>query len=100
MKLAGVCLVTHNMSKMKSFYEKVFDVAGVGDEIHLSFSFESGHLSICHTSLVEEMSGQEFEGNSNQIIEFAVSNIDEKYNKIMEIATIVKPIKTEPWGIR
>lgn len=100
MNLTGVCLVTSEIKAMKAFYESVFEMVAVGDDVHLSFSFDEGHLSICHDGLIKEMSGTVLEGASNQIIEFAVTDIDEKYDRIKAFATIIKPIRTEPWGIR
>lgn len=103
MKFAGICLVTNNVDRLGDFYSELLNIEKCGDSNHTYFEFDNFHISICPKSLEESIAPGSTLGRdkSNNILEFSTETIDAKYQFVIEKGyKIIKPIKTEVWGIR
>ncbi len=104
MKLRHVCLLTKNVRRLYSFYEKVTQI-----EAHMSGSdyveFDLGETTIAiynveaHNSMVEKPVNQVH--NASSMIEIEVDDVDMEYERLcqMDIKWAKHPT-TQPWGTR
>jgi len=106
MNLASIRIITAEVRPLVNFYEQVTG---------LSFTFytedfaevrtPNGNLAIGSTRTLELFGGQKVAAaasNHSVIIEFFVEDVDERYQRVKELASteIVQPPTTMPWGNR
>lgn len=103
MTLAGICLVSTQVEVLAKFYSFILKLRPTGTHEHTYFDLGHFHLSICS----EEVEGglmpsyKAQEGPSRTILEFEVEAIEDMYSRVNTHAIkIVKPLKTEAWGVR
>jgi catechol 2,3-dioxygenase-like lactoylglutathione lyase family enzyme len=102
-KFNGVCIVTQDVARMRSFYESVLGVETTGDDTFAVISTKGAALSLFTEEGMERMApgSTQGAGRGSYTLEFEVSDVDEEYARLTNLgATIVKPPTTQAWGRR
>jgi predicted enzyme related to lactoylglutathione lyase len=103
MKFSGICLITASVPRLVKFYEQVFSVKAVGDDVHSEICLGGVNLAIFSEQGMEEMAPGSMlgAGHGNFTIAFEVENVDAEYERIQSFPVeLVKPPQTHPWGAR
>lgn len=103
MIMSGICLITENVQELAYFYSKLLDKIVEGDGNYSYIKMQNNHISFCSVD-IEKSVAPEYslpQKGGRSIIELNVEEIDILFNRVSELNfRIIKPIKTEPWGIR
>ena len=102
-KLAGICLITHDVERLGRFYESVLQIPGQGDSRYFYFQTGTVQLSIFSVQGMEEMApGSTIDsGTGRWTLEFQVEDVDAECTRLAALGVaFAKPLKTEPWGLR
>jgi uncharacterized glyoxalase superfamily protein PhnB len=95
-----VSFVTHDVLRLRAFYEVVFGGEAEGDEAHSTLEIDGAYFVFL--SQKNPMFYYEFtEGVSNTILSFTVDDADAEYQRIFALGTEMQnEPKTHPWGAR
>ncbi len=102
-KLTGLCLITHDVLRLSTFYRDLLQVEMQGDQIHSELFTQGAGLYIFLETQMEQMAPGSLQGagHGSFTIEFQVEDVDLEYERILKMgAPIVKPPTTYPWGRR
>lgn len=100
-KFNGICIVTQDVARLRSFYERVLGVEATGDDTFTAFSTKGAALSLFTDEGMERMAPGSMEGagRGSYTLEFEVSDADEEYTRLNSMGVpIVKPPTTQAWG--
>lgn len=104
MKLKNVCLLTENVRKLYSFYQKVMQVSIPLTSLeYVEIDLGGTNLSIynveAHNNLVDSVVDRVI--NTSSMIEIEVEDVDAEYERLckMDIKWAKYPT-TQPWGTR
>ena len=95
MKLCGVCILTDNVPKLVTFYEKVLACKPTGNAIHTSF--DDAQLAIWNPGDVK------IPKDKNVSLMYFVDNADKEYERLENLninITFQSKPKDMPWGVR
>ena len=102
--LTTTCLITTNVGRLVSFYEKVLRMkAQWSGEQYAEFRTGVGVLAIFSADAQEKYIPGSTNAASNRstILEFKVADVDHEYVRLQPLVTIwVKKPTTQPWGTR
>ena len=104
MKLIGISIITKDVICLRDFYVKILKVPFEGNEVFSLIKTKGAILSICATSVMEEMAHGSMKdtGNGGYTLEFQVDGADDVdllYTQLIELGVqIVKPPTTQTWG--
>jgi catechol 2,3-dioxygenase-like lactoylglutathione lyase family enzyme len=99
----SVCIITHDVRRLRAFYQSVLDVAAEGDDVFTTFSTPGAALSLFSTQGLEDMVPGLMAGSGagNCFVEFEVEDVDKEYEQLKALSVkVVKPPTTQPWGLR
>ena len=99
----GVCLITHDVPRLRQFYEQVLQVKGEGDENHVDLSAQGAIFTLFSWQGMEEMAPGSMggAGMGSVILEFQVANVDVEAQRLEGLGVpLVKPPLSYPWGSR
>ncbi len=99
----GVCLITHDVRRLREFYETILRVSAEGDDTFTSFPALGAGLTIFSIRGMEQMApgSMSLTGNGRYTLEFEVDDVDGEYERLTALnVIIVKPPTTQPWGLR
>jgi predicted enzyme related to lactoylglutathione lyase len=102
-RFQGVCLITHDVRRLRTFYEALLQVPAEGDDRFASFSALGAVLSIFGAQGMEQMAPGSMNpaGQGSCVLEFEVDDVDNEFERLKAMsAPIVKPPTTQPWGLR
>ena len=102
-ELTGLCLITHDVLRLSTFYRDLLQVELQGDQIHSELFTQGAGLYIFLETQMEQMAPGSLQGagHGSFTIEFQVEDVDLEYERILKMgAPIVKPPTTYPWGRR
>ena len=103
MKFVGICLITHDVHALASFYKKVLGVEAEGDATHVELKTAGAGIAIFSTEGMESMAPRSTEGagHGGMTIMFEVEDVDREYERIKQFELeFVKQPETHPWGSR
>ena len=99
----GTCLITHNVPRLRDFYQDVFQIQTEESATFVAFAPEGVPLTLFHTEGMEQMAPGSMQGAGagNAVLEFEVEDVDQEYERLLGMnISIVKPPTTQPWGLR
>ena len=102
-ELTGICLVTADVGRLRTFYEQLLEAAAEGDDSYCAFSGAKANLVIYSVSGTEAMApgAMEGAGSGSCFLEYAVADVDAEYARLAGLGVaVVKPPTTQPWGVR
>ena len=103
MKFTGICLITHNVPALVSFYTRVLGVKAEGDDIHAELKTEGASMAIFSTAGMESMAPLSMQGAGygSVTIAFEVNDVDAEYERLKALhVEFVKLPATHPWENR
>jgi predicted enzyme related to lactoylglutathione lyase len=104
MKLFSIRLITADVQRLVSFYERVTEAEAVwGNELFAEIPTPVGTLAIGSDKTVPlfGVGSAEPAANRSAIIEFLVEDVDAAYERLRdELADVVTEPTTMPWGNR
>lgn len=103
MKLAGICLITKDVGRLRAFYENALGAQATGDDTHTEISTQGAGLAIFSEEGMEGMAPGSTQGIGcgSVTLMFEIQGVDEAYARVHALgAGIVKPPQTHPWGSR
>lgn len=101
--LNSVCIITHDVCRLRDFYQNVLEATAEGDDVFVTFSIPGASLSLFSTQGLAEMASGLVDdlGRGNCFLEFEVGDVDKEYERLKELGVrIVKPPTTQTWGVR
>ena len=99
----GVCIITSDVLKLRSFYHAVLQAEARGDAGFGWIEGSGADLSFYPREGMEQMAPGSVRADAPAgcVLEFQVTDVDEAYERLLaQGAPIVKPPTTQPWGIR
>lgn len=102
-KFNSVCLVTHDVFKLRGFYEIVLQAKAEGDAGFSILSINGPALTFYTFQGMEQMAPGSMQGagTGSAVLEFEVEDADVEYQRLVDLnIPIVKPPTTQPWGLR
>lgn len=99
----GICIITRDVQKLRSFYRDVLQVEPEGDDVFTTFSTAAATLSLFNEQGMEQMAPNSMQGagHGGYTLEFEVEDVDREYQRLTELnIDIVKPPTTQSWGRR
>jgi len=103
MRFGGVCFITDDVSRLVSFYERLFGTKATGDHNHAELSACGVKVAFFTRSGMESLAPGSMSGAGNGAItlNFEVSDIESEYRRVCQMgAQIIKPLQTHPWGAK
>ena len=103
-RFTDVCFVTHDVPRLRAFYEAVFGVTGEGDEVHSFVTLEGMGFTFDYVDPLQKSSPFQYvsgQSSNNTIVGFDVEDVDGEYRRLLGlgIETLNQPT-THPWGAR
>lgn len=101
MKFTDICFITHDVLKLRRFYESVFNVESEGDEVHSFLTIGGLGIAIYARSSAESDMGFDFTeaGTGLFTIGFTVDDADAEFQRISALDLCdVTPPQVWPWG--
>ena len=103
MRFNGICLVTKDVLRLRSFYAAILQVEAEGDDTFTMLSTQGAALSIFAEEGMERMArgSMQDSGCGRYTLEFEVEDVDREIERLKALDVIfVKPPTTQPWGRR
>ena len=103
MRFYGICLVTKDLLRLRSFYAAILQVEAEGDDTFTMLSIQGAALSIFTEEGMERMApgSMQDSGCGRYTLEFEVEDVDSEFERLKALgATLVKPLTTQTWGRR
>jgi catechol 2,3-dioxygenase-like lactoylglutathione lyase family enzyme len=103
MRFNGICLVTRDVLRLRSFYATILQVEAEGDETFTMLSTQGAALSIFAEEGMELMvpGSMQDSGCGRYTLEFEVEDVDREFERLKALDVIfVKPPTTQTWGRR
>ena len=103
MRFNGICLVTRDVLRLRSFYAAILQVEAEGDDTFTMLSTQGAALSIFAEEGMERMvpGSMQDSGCGRYTLEFEVEDVDREFERLKALAVIfVKPPTTQTWGRR
>ena len=103
MKFYGICLVTRDVLRLRSFYEAILQVTAKGDDTFTMLLPSGAALSIFAEEGMERMApgSMKDSGSGRYTLEFEVEDVDQEFERLKALDIIVvKPPTTQTWGRR
>jgi catechol 2,3-dioxygenase-like lactoylglutathione lyase family enzyme len=103
MRFNGICLVTKDLLRLRSFYAAILQVEAEGDATFTMLSTQGAALSIFTEEGMERMAPRSMQdsGCGRYTLEFEVGDVDSEFERLKALGvTLVKPLTTQTWGRR
>jgi len=104
MEFLGLALITENVPKLVSFYEKIFRVKAEGNEIHSTLQLNGLVLSIYSKEASINDMGFSYHENANYghtTLMFLVKSVDDEYSLLKDEDIDFITVPTEyPWNTK
>ena len=103
MRFNGICLVTQDVPRLRSFYTAILQAEAEGDDTFTVLSTQGAVLSIFTEQGMERMApgSMQHSGCGRYTLEFEVEDVDQEYERLQAMQVIfVKPPTTQSWGRR
>jgi catechol 2,3-dioxygenase-like lactoylglutathione lyase family enzyme len=103
MRFYGICLVTRDVLRLRSFYEAILQVQAQGDDTFTMLLTSGAALSIFTEEGMERMApgSMKDSGGGRYTLEFEVEDVDKEFERLKALNIIlVKPPTTQSWGRR
>jgi len=101
-KLTGICIITHDVPRLRDFYRVLLQVEPQGDDVFAIFALPEMQLSLCSALVMEQMAPGALAGagHGHYTLEIEVDDVDGEHRRLSALGTpIVKPPTTQPWGL-
>jgi catechol 2,3-dioxygenase-like lactoylglutathione lyase family enzyme len=102
-KLTGVCIITDDVQRLRTFYEKVLQIESQGEGDFAGFETGSGTLSIFSVEGTERLAPGSTAGHGygGCFVEFEVQDVDAACERLQAVGVEwVKPPGSYAWGRR
>lgn len=102
-RVNGICIVTDDVARMRSFYGAALRAEAEGDDTFTAFRTEGAALSLFSTAGMERMAPGSTAGSGvgRYTIEIEVEDVDDELDRLADLGCpVVKPPTTQPWGRR
>jgi len=103
MRFNGICLITRDVPRLRSFYAAVLQEETEGDDTFTALAIQGAALSIFTEQGMEHMApgSMQHSGCGRYTLEFEVEDVDKEYERLKAMNIIfVKPPTTQTWGRR
>jgi catechol 2,3-dioxygenase-like lactoylglutathione lyase family enzyme len=103
MRFNGICLVTRDVLRLRSFYAAILQVEVKGDDTFTMLSTQGAALSIFTETGMERMApgSMQHSGCGRYTLEFEVEDVDWEFERLKALdVSFVKPPTTQTWGRR
>lgn len=102
MNLFGICLITQDVTRLSSFYQKVLQAEAEGSDIHVNIHTEGCSLAIYDREAAERDMGfdfREYWGTGGTTLMFRVPDVDAEYERLKAVVpSFMTTPTTYPWG--
>jgi predicted enzyme related to lactoylglutathione lyase len=103
-QFTSVGFVTHDVLRLRAFYEAVLGVKAEGDEIHSSLRAGGAGIVIVSADLPQTSPSFNYvsaQSSNNTIVSFGVDDVDAEYRRLLALgAKMLNEPTTHPWGAR
>src|SRR6476620_1001436 len=101
MRVNGICIVTDDVARLRSFYAEALNAEAEGDDTFTAFRTDGAALSLFSTAGMDKMapSSMAHAGVGRYTLEIEVGDVDAEFDRLNELGCIVlKPPTTQAWG--
>jgi len=104
--VSGICLITEDVRKIATFYEKILQVETDINDIHVVITVDGGGITLySKTASIDDMGFKydKYCGTGMCKITFIVENVDFEYERLKSLdldIEFIAPPTTYPWGSR
>jgi predicted enzyme related to lactoylglutathione lyase len=103
-QFTSVSFVTHDVPRLRAFYEAVFGVKAEGDETHSSLRAGGAGIVIVSAGLskiIPSFHHVSAQSSDNTIVSFGVADVDAEHARLLALDTnMLNEPTTHPWGAR
>jgi catechol 2,3-dioxygenase-like lactoylglutathione lyase family enzyme len=102
-RVNGICIVTEDVARLRSFYADALQVDAEGDDTFTAFRTDGAALSLFSTEGMETMApGSTARGGVGRYtLEIEVDDVDAEFERLRTLrCQVVKPPTTQSWGRR
>jgi catechol 2,3-dioxygenase-like lactoylglutathione lyase family enzyme len=103
MRVNGICIVTDDVARLRSFYAEALRAEAGGDDTFIAFHTDGAALSLFSTAGMEKMAPGSMAqaGVGRYTLEIEVNDVDAEFDRLNELGcVVVKPPTTQRWGRR
>src|ERR1041385_6027711 len=103
MRVNGICIVTDDVGRLRSFYAEALSAEPEGDDTFTAFQTDGAALSLFSTAGMEKMApGSMAQARvGRHTLEIEVVDVDAEFDRLNKLGcVVVKPLTTQPWGRR
>jgi catechol 2,3-dioxygenase-like lactoylglutathione lyase family enzyme len=103
MRVNGICIVTDDVARLRSFYTEALRAEAEGDDTFTAFHTDGAALSLFSTAGMEQMAPGSMAqaGVGRYTLEIEVDDLDAEFDRLNKLGcVVVKPPTTQPWGRR
>ena len=103
MRFNGICLVTRDMPRLRSFYTSILQADAEGDDTFMRLSTQGAALSVFSEEGMEQMApgSMQDSGCGRFTLEFEIEDVDNEFERLKGLGvSFVKPPTTQTWGRR
>jgi predicted enzyme related to lactoylglutathione lyase len=103
MRVNGICIVTDDVARLRSFYAEALRAEAEGDDTFTAFQTDGAALSLFSTAGMEKMAPGSMTqaGVGRYTLEIEVDDVDAEFDRLNKLGcVVVKPPTTQPWGRR
>ena len=103
-KFGDICFATHDVLRMRTFYELVFGVKGTGDEYNSGITLDGLTILFDNATMLQNVPSFKYasgQSSGNLFVDFNADDVDAEYERLISLGvkTLNEPI-THPWGAR
>ncbi len=103
MRVNGICIVTDDVARLRSFYAEALRAEAEGDDAFTAFHTDGAALSLFSTAGMEKMAPGSMAqaGVGRYTLEIEVDDVDAEFDRLNKLGcVVVKPPTTQLWGRR
>src|SRR5580765_699036 len=103
MRVNGICIVTDDVARLRSFYAEALRAEAEGDDTFTAFHTDGAALSLFSTAGMEKMAPGSLAqaGVGRYTLEIEVDDVDAEFDRLNKLGcVVVKPPTTQSWGRR
>ena len=104
MKCSDICFITHDVQRLRDFYETVFNGNAGGDDYHAGLAIGGMGFTFVHVDTLREFPSFHYasaDGVKNVIVSFDVNDVDAEHKRLLALGVeMLNEPTTHPWGAR
>ena len=103
MDFEGICIITHDVPRLRRFYCELFETTSEGNDVHTTMKIGALGLAIWREGVADSTSEErlrELRKHCYALL-FSSQDLDETYHRAQELGAVIQePLADQPWDCR